>query len=351
MMRSPRFFSVACRAPNGEIIVQTEAIEKTWIGKQKWLKYPFLRGSLALLDSMALGSRALKFASKVQLEDQYQKCVCRSLHLPPILTPLLGEDSGKTPNTTRHPKPQYPNADMPLSPAKDPRWRYRPHDARELRDRHRAVRLSSEPHRRVVPAARGPHQRHADQLRLGDRQGRRDLPRPHRFAPGLAKDIREIFKYHGAEHKAINTLEADPAAESGVLQAAERVYTPPRCGTSFAITRGADPRDLHLHLYPPLPVRHPHASIFATLAVRVPMELLILPIISGIAYELLRIAGKFRNQGIVNFFFKPGIWSQFLTTREPDAPQIEVAPRSSLERPSIAAEESGQVVQDGAASK
>ena len=73
MMRSPRFFSVACRAPNGSILVQTEAVEKTWIGKQKWLKYPFLRGSLALIDSMALGSRALKFATNVQIDPAYEK--------------------------------------------------------------------------------------------------------------------------------------------------------------------------------------------------------------------------------------------------------------------------------------
>src|SRR5215469_13869663 len=72
MMRSPRFFSVACRAPNNEIVVQTEEIEKTWIGRQKWLKLPFLRGSLALLDSMALGIRAMRFASNVQLAEQYQ---------------------------------------------------------------------------------------------------------------------------------------------------------------------------------------------------------------------------------------------------------------------------------------
>src|SRR5579872_4250933 len=71
MMRSPRFFSVACRAPNGEIISHTEAIEKTWIGRQRWLKFPFLRGSLAILDAMALGSRAMRFATKIQLDDAY----------------------------------------------------------------------------------------------------------------------------------------------------------------------------------------------------------------------------------------------------------------------------------------
>ena len=72
MMRSPKYFSVACRAPNGEIVLRVEHIESTWIGRQKWLKLPFLRGSLALLDSMALGYQALQFASQVQIDEQYQ---------------------------------------------------------------------------------------------------------------------------------------------------------------------------------------------------------------------------------------------------------------------------------------
>jgi uncharacterized protein YqhQ len=72
MMRSPKYFAVACRAPNKELIVQAEPIEKTWIGRQKWLKLPFLRGSWALLDAMALGTRAMKFASNVQLAPEYQ---------------------------------------------------------------------------------------------------------------------------------------------------------------------------------------------------------------------------------------------------------------------------------------
>ena len=72
MMRSPRYFSIACRAPNGEIVMQTEAIEKTWIGRQKWLKYPFLRGSLALLDSMALGHQGdALLRRRVQMTRKY----------------------------------------------------------------------------------------------------------------------------------------------------------------------------------------------------------------------------------------------------------------------------------------
>src|SRR5579871_5667617 len=68
MMRSPRYFAVACRKPDGAIIVQREEVDKSILGKLKWLNHPFLRGTLALIDAMALGSRALAFASQVQIE-------------------------------------------------------------------------------------------------------------------------------------------------------------------------------------------------------------------------------------------------------------------------------------------
>src|SRR6185295_9955375 len=68
MMRSPRYFAVACRKPDGEIVVQREDVNKSILGKLKWLNVPFLRGTLALIDAMALGSKALAFASHVQLE-------------------------------------------------------------------------------------------------------------------------------------------------------------------------------------------------------------------------------------------------------------------------------------------
>ncbi|MFW5697148.1 MAG: DUF1385 domain-containing protein, partial [Fimbriimonadaceae bacterium] len=72
MMRSPNYYSVACRAPNQEIVVTTEPLEKTWIGRQKWLQKPFLRGTLALLDTMALGMKAMNWASAIHLDERYQ---------------------------------------------------------------------------------------------------------------------------------------------------------------------------------------------------------------------------------------------------------------------------------------
>src|SRR3954452_23348563 len=91
MMRSPRYFAVACRKPDGEIVVQREDVDKSILGKLKWLNVPFLRGTLALIDAMALGSRALAFASHVQLEaEQASKqnnpagTVADTSHIPPL---------------------------------------------------------------------------------------------------------------------------------------------------------------------------------------------------------------------------------------------------------------------------
>src|SRR5438552_18550518 len=66
MMRSPRFFAVACRKPDNSIIVKTEPVEKSIVGRLKWLNRPFLRGTLALVDAMALGTRALTYSARVQ---------------------------------------------------------------------------------------------------------------------------------------------------------------------------------------------------------------------------------------------------------------------------------------------
>ena len=68
MMRSPHYFAVACRTPDGQIVIQREEVNKGILGKLKGLNKPFLRGTLALVDAMALGSRALSFASKLQLD-------------------------------------------------------------------------------------------------------------------------------------------------------------------------------------------------------------------------------------------------------------------------------------------
>ena len=325
MMRSPRFFSVACRAPNGKIVLQVEAVEKTWIGRQKWLKYPFLRGSLALLDSMALGSRALKFASGIQLDPAYQD--------PKEVAEALGKNpssEGETPTA----------ADLGLP-------------SKRVQEGAIAVTLLISlvlgmgifvylPNLVAESVSRASGHKNGTLSNIVSEIIKMVIFLGYIGFLGTLKDIRELFKYHGAEHKAINTMEADEPLKMDYCLKQTRLH--PRCGTSFAIIVLI----LGLIVFafvPRYPINgHQGPHMYMDVSVRVLLEIMILPIISGIAYELLRIAGRFRNQSFVNFFFKPGIWSQFLTTREPEEGQIEVALIAL--KAVIAAEESGKVDSD-----
>ena len=68
MMRSPRYYAVACRKTNGEIVVQVESVESI-LRRFQWLNKPFLRGTLALIDAMVLGIKALMYSADVAMED------------------------------------------------------------------------------------------------------------------------------------------------------------------------------------------------------------------------------------------------------------------------------------------
>lgn len=361
MMRSPRYFAVACRAPNGEIVLQTEAIEKTWIGRQQWLKKPFLRGSLALLDAMALGIRAMRFAANVQMEEKYQD--------PNAPEPEVKEPK---PLTTRV---AMGSAQVLLGLAAFA-WgmkqipglpEFAPMAMKALWvvgavvavngiislanvSRKPAAVSDAPPSGRIQDVAIGATMvvslgfglvlfNYVPNLVAEFTRGALNT-NDYRITNlaaeivkiviflgyigliGLMPDVRRVFQYHGAEHKAINTLEAEQELTLENCKAQTRLH--PRCGTSFAIIVlliGL----LTFTFVPRYPVTGHPGNPFVDVTVRFLMELAILPFIAGISYELLRLAGKFRNQAIVNLAFKPGIWSQYLTTREPDDDQIEVA--------------------------
>ncbi len=293
MMRSPRFFAVACRAPNGEIVVKSEAIEKTWIGRQNWLKLPFLRGTFALLDAMTLGIRSMKFASDVQLAPEYQA----DAEAREIAT----KSQGKIQEASVIGAMVFGIGFGLLL------FVYLPN--------------------LVAEYVQGGKSKPGAQTQGTTTNLIAGLLKAVFFIGYLAligqvENIKEVFRYHGAEHKAINAMEHEKGLGTQECLAESRLH--PRCGTSFAIIVLI----LSLVVFtfvPRYPITgKPGAPLF-DITVRVGLEIMILPVIAGIAYELLRLAGKFRNQSIVSFFFKPGIWSQYLTTREPEAKHVEVA--------------------------
>ena len=125
-------------------------------------------------------------------------------------------------------------------------------------------------------------------------------------------NIKRVFMYHGAEHKAINTLEAGlPLSSQNALESS-RIH--PRCGTSFIFIVLLI--NIIVFAFLPRP---------AFLPFRFLEHLAVIPLVAGIAYEVIKAAGKHRHNRLVMAVFAPGMATQYLTTREPDDSQVEVA--------------------------
>src|SRR5438445_11008158 len=132
----------------------------------------------------------------------------------------------------------------------------------------------------------------------------------------LLPDLRRVFQYHAAEHKAINAYEAGEQLEPERVQRFSLIH--PRCGTAFMLWV------MVLAVFVFAFFGRPHW--YWLIAERI----LLLPLIAGLAYELIRFAGKHQNR-VVMTILAPGLWLQRLTTREPSLDQIEVSIRALRE--------------------
>jgi len=268
MMRSPRYFAIACRAPDGSLVVHSEPLTNTLIGKLQFLNRPFLRGVLMLIDALALGIKSLHFSSQVQLQgNPHAKPMPRSVQdiaigasaalglglgvvlffvLPTLLTDWLKREG-------------WGSCEQNLLDGL---------------------------------------------LRIAIFLGYIGLI-------GFMPDLYRVFQYHGAEHKAINALEEGFPVTIEHARAQTRLH--PRCGTSFVLLV------LIVSIFVFALLGRPPAYI------RIPMHLALLPLIASLVYEIIRLAGMFRSGWLTRVLLAPGLWSQYLTTREPTEDQIEVA--------------------------
>jgi uncharacterized protein YqhQ len=133
----------------------------------------------------------------------------------------------------------------------------------------------------------------------------------------LLPDLRRVFQYHAAEHKAINAYEAGEELEPEVVQRYSLIH--PRCGTAFLLWV------MVIAVFVFAFFGRPHW--YWLIAERI----LLLPVIAGIAYELIRFAGKHSDNKILMTLLAPGMWLQRLTTREPSLDQLEVSIRALRE--------------------
>ncbi|MGQ9699083.1 MAG: DUF1385 domain-containing protein [Armatimonadota bacterium] len=290
MMRGPRFFTVAVRRQSGEIIERTEPVD-TVLGRFRWLDKPFLRGTLALIDALALGMKALSFSANVAMEDatasEREAGAAMSKSVNDIAvgtTMVLGLAVGVV-----------IFIGLPSMGA--------------------GVLKSVMPSGFWLNVAEG-------LLRLALFVG-------YVYAVSLMPDIRRVFQYHGAEHKVVNTYEA--GEELTVANAAKHTTFHPRCGTSFLLVVLIVATLTHMVMGWP----EWHVRLLSRIAV--------LPIVAGISFEVIRAAGRRKKSRLWRAALAPGLWTQRITTKEPTPEQLEVAIRSLkavLEREHLGVSES-----------
>jgi uncharacterized protein YqhQ len=128
---------------------------------------------------------------------------------------------------------------------------------------------------------------------------------------GRMKDVKRVFQYHGAEHKTIAAYEHDAPLEPEAVDRFSTLHV--RCGTNFLLIVMI----LTIFVF----------AVFGNppLLWRVVSRIVAIPVIAGIAFELLRLGAKFHRSPFMRAVMAPGLWLQRITTKPPDRDQIEVA--------------------------
>jgi len=311
MMRGPRYYAVAVRRLNGEIVVQHENIESL-LRRFQWLNKPFLRGTLALIDALVLGMKSLMFSADIAMRDAEEatpkkprsggnNCLLLMFLLPLGIFAWSSEASPESPTDGKPNRAKSSINDIAISATM------------VLGLALGIVIFVVLPHL-LVGLLQKPIG-NSFLLNLAEGFTRLALFVLYVLAISLMKDIRRVFEYHGAEHKVINTFEAGQELTFENINKYGTIHQ--RCGTSFILLL------IVLSIF-----------LFAFLGwhnawyLRVGSRLLLLPVLAGLAYEGIRFAGKHRDSVLVNAILSPGLLLQKITTRQPDDKQIEVAVKS-----------------------
>ena len=291
MMRSPRSFTVVCRRPDGSIAIK-ESEWRPLLGGAKFLRWPLLRGGIVLLESLWNGISALTFSANQQMVEEDEES-----DGPPARD--LGA-AAKKPADESH-LATYGMIAVSLAFGL----------ALFVGVPHLAAWGLGE----VLGFDASSFTFHAV-----DGAIKLVLLVSYMAAISLMPDIRRVFQYHGAEHKAIFTYEQ--GLPLTVDNARKQTRFHPRCGTSFLlIVIGVSvvifSALLTFQISETTAIDHV-AKIFIKIPLMFP--------VAGLAYELIKLAGKKCDTSrLARAMSAPGMWLQKITTREPDDDQLEIA--------------------------
>ena len=270
MMKNGDKYSVAVRKPNGEIEVELDTYHGILEGS-KIKKIPFIRGVFNFLDSLILGTRSLNFSATFYEDEDEQKNVkdpAKKARQDKALTTLTTVLAVVLALTLFMALPYYTSVFL------------------------------------------GRYVRNASLMAIIEGVIRIVIFILYVAAISLMPDIKRVYQYHGAEHKCINCIEHGHTLTVENVMKNSKQHK--RCGTSFLLFVMLVSVILFFFIRVESPVW------------RLLLRLLLIPVIAGISYELIRLAGR-SNNILVKIISAPGLWLQRLTTKEPDEQMVEVA--------------------------
>ena len=271
MMRSPGSWAVAVRRPDGEVASVCRTVSSA-ASRHRWLRLPVLRGVVALAESLAIGFRALAVSANYAAAEE-------------------GDGGAASEPSTDLTRGQLAFAFaiaigfaviiFKVSPA-------------------------------VLTGLLPIHS--TGEFVVVEGLIRVSILIAYLALISLIPDLRRVFQYHAAEHKAINAFEAGAELTPERVQGFSKIHV--RCGTAFLLW-----------------VMVVAVFVFALVGrpswpVLIASRILLLPLIAGLAYELIRFGSRHPRSRVLRALLAPGLWLQSLTTREPTLDQVEVSIRA-----------------------
>ncbi len=286
MMRAPHSYCVAVRKPSGEIVTDEMPVRRLSEKNKLW-KYPVLRGIGTLGQAMGLGLKALRFSANAALGEEAEAKPKEVSNFALACTLIF-------------------NIAVFIVMYK-------------LVPLYLATKIGS-----FYPSLQG----HVASAAV-DGVIRMVIFLAFLFLVSRAKDVRRVFEYHGAEHKVVFNFESGRPVN--VANAQSFVTWHPRCGTSFLLVVMV----ISMLTYMLIP--------FDTFTAKLASRIVLLPIITGVSYELIRFAAK-RQGSFMAALTAPGLWLQRITTQPPSNDQAEVAIAALDRAMALETEQGGQLV-------
>ena len=267
MMRSLTGYSVAVRQPNGEVAIKKDKLVSI-TAKYPFLKFPVLRGSVVLIQSLILGMRALNYSASVATENEAGEQEMSNWAMASTMLVAMVIGLGV-----------FILAPLGIT---------------------NLIRHFFAPHMGNIA------------YNAIDGVLRAVFFFIYILSISFMDDIKRVFQYHGAEHKTVYTFEANE--ELTVENARTKSTLHPRCGTSFLMFVMA----ISILVFSLVPSTVPFVVKFAA-------RVVLIPLIAGLAYEVIRFSARHLSNPVCRLLTRPGMLLQKITTKEPDDLQLAVA--------------------------